>query len=104
MGNFSKAGWKQWLSGNGLWGSGNGLWLANRPSARQMSFSSSSGRCTRLMGEGWSFFTFSRDEGRKKAVLAASEASLKPGGRCGVREWAVASLLSSASQRSPPAL
>ena len=96
VGNFTKAEWKQWLSGNGQWGSGNGLWLANCPSASQKSFLSSSGHSTRLTLEGWSFFTFSRDAGRKKTVLAEWEASLKQSGSCDVRERAVASLPSAA--------
>ena len=81
--------------GKWAWGSGNGLWLANGPSAHN------SGRSTRLTVEGWSFFTFSRDAGRK-TVLASSEASLKRGGSCGVRERALVSLPLSASQGSPP--
>ena len=43
---------------------------------------------------------FSRDAGRKTNVLAVSEASLKRGESVVVRERAVASLPSSASQRS----
>ena len=57
-----------------------------------------------LRWEGWSFFTFSRDAGRKNAVLVAREASLERGGSCGIHERAVASLPLSASQRSPPSV
>ena len=54
-------------------------------------------------------FDFIRDAVSKSSVLAASEASLNWGGSVVVREWAVASILSSdmqwssasASQRSP---
>ena len=56
----------------------------------------------KVKGEAWSFFTFSRDAGRKNTVSAVWETSLERGGSCGVRERAVASLPSSASQRSPP--
>ena len=41
------------------------------------------------------------DATKKKYGLDAWEASLKRGGKCGVREQVVASLPSSAEQRSP---
>ena len=55
----------------------------------------------KLTGRRFGSLTFSRDAARKKNVLAVWEASLQRGGSCGVREWAVESLPSSASQRSP---
>ena len=100
--SFAKAGWKQRCLGSRLWGSGTTYsTLANLLSALQKSMSSASGCSTRLTRECWSPFTFSKDVGRKKTILAAGGASLKRGGSCGVRKWAVASLLSSTSQRSP---
>ena len=92
MGNLAKAEWKQWHSVNGMWCLENRLWLVNDPSASQKSLSSASERSTRLTREGWSFFIFGRDKGRKKTVLDAWEASLNRGGSCGIRERAVASL------------
>ena len=67
----------------------------------QKSLLSASGHYTRLSSEGWSFFTFSRHAGRKNNILAGWEASLNLGGSCGLRQRTVASVLSSASQRSP---
>ena len=68
---------------------------------QQQSLLSASGLFTRLRGEGWNFFTFRRDAVKKNNVFTAWEDSLKQGGSCGLCERAVASLLSSASQRSP---
>ena len=52
----------------------------------------------KLMLEGWTFFTFSRDATRKTNILVVWEALPKQGESCGVHKWAVASSLSSASQ------
>ena len=52
-------------------------------------------------GKVGAFFTFSSVAVRKTNVLAVGEASLMRGGSCGTCEWATASLLSSASLRSP---
>ena len=73
-----------------------------QPFCLQKSLSSASGHSTRLKGEGWSFFTFNRDAGRKNTILAAWEASLKLSKSCGIRERAVVSLPLSTSQRSLP--
>ena len=86
MGNFANARWKQWRLENGLCGSSNGLWLANGPPARK----SHCRTFYKVKGEGWSFFTFSRDAVRNNTVLATWEALLKRGRSCGVRERAVA--------------
>ena len=56
------------------------------------------------MVKSWTFVTNGRDATRKTNVLAAWEALLKQGGSCGVRQRAVASAPSSASQRSPPSV
>ena len=89
-------------TGCGVWETGCGY--NKLPSSLQRSLPSASVCTTSLPGEGWSFFTLSRDAARKKNIFAAWETSLKQGGICGICEQAVASLLSSTLQRSPPSI
>ena len=80
---------------------GNRLWLAHYHPSRTGHLCLLKSY-NKLTIKGWAFFTFGRDAKRKTNVLAAWEASLKQGGSCGSCQRAVASSLSSASQRSSP--
>ena len=96
LGSFAKAGWKLWRLGNGCGVGGKGFGYltaighAKVTAVRLRTY-------YQLTRGRLKLFTFSRDAARKKNVLGAWEASLKPGRSCGVRERAPRK-----SHRRPP--
>ena len=90
--SFSKAGWKQWCSGNGLW-------LADRPSTSQNHYPSQD-VLQSWQGKVGAFHFYQRCK-MEEECLGCGRSFTKWGGRFGVCERAVASIQWSTSQWSP---